>query len=233
MNNITKLLIISVVLLSISITYSSTHHPLPLLGKVIYIDSGHGGKDPGTSVKNILEKDITLAIAKKLDHRLTSLGAITYMTRDADYDLSAPQSYNIKRNDLTNRINLINELDPDLYISIHVNSYPSSKYYGAGVYYDEVNPENKIIAEIMQSRLKEDLESPRSVKKLRGYYLFRSVKAPGILVEVGFMSNPNERGLLVLPRYQQRLSNTIARGIIDYHKNRSILIRIYETDIRI
>ena len=219
MKHTAKLLIISLVLLTISITYSSSHHPLPLLGKVIYIDAGHGGKDPGTNVKHVLEKDITLAIAKKLDHRLTSLGAITYMTRDADYDLAPPRSQNIKRNDLTNRINLINDKNPDLYISIHVNSYSSKTYYGAGVYYDEVNPENKIIAEIMQARLKKDLETPRDVKRLRGYYLFRSVKAPGILVEVGFMSNANERGLLILPRYQQKLSKTITQGIIDYYES--------------
>ena len=213
-----KLMVISLVLLIVGITYSSNHQPLPLLGKVVYIDAGHGGKDPGTNVKHILEKDITLAIAKRLDHELTSLGAITYMTRNDDYDLAPPRSYNTKRNDLTNRIKLISELNPDLFISVHVNSYPSTKYYGAGVYYDDVNPDNKKIAEIMQKRLRKDLESPREVKRLKGYYLFRSVKAPGILIEVGFMSNYNERGLLVLPKYQQRISGSIARGVVDYFR---------------
>ena len=94
---------------------------LPLLGKVIYVDPGHGGPDPGANYKDIYEKDINLEISKILSNLLMERGAIVYLTREGDYDLSSPHVYLRKRSDLSRRAKLINETKCDLYLSIHLN----------------------------------------------------------------------------------------------------------------
>ena len=99
---------------------------LELLGKVIYIDPGHGGPDPGTIYKNIYEKDINLEICKKLQAILEEEGSIVYLTRYGDYDLSKSYTGSRKKSDLNNRAKIINDSKADLYISIHLNSISSS-----------------------------------------------------------------------------------------------------------
>lgn len=189
---------------------------LPLLGKVIYIDPGHGGMDPGTLYKDIFEKDINLSISKKLEADLTRQGAIVYMTRYGDYDLSANNTNNRKRSDLSRRSNLINRSNSDLYLSIHLNAETSSTWRGGQVFYDDINSENKKLAEIFQTLFKKELNSNRKYQKVSTLYLQKRVKVPGILIEVGFLSNPNDRYLLKQNDYQQRVSNVITKGVIQY-----------------
>ena len=115
---------ILVVFFLFSITFVSANpldSNLELVGKVIYLDPGHGGTDPGAIYKDIYEKDITLSICKKLKELLENDGAIVYMTRYDDYDLS-DSTYNRKYRDLNNKVKVINESMSDLYISIHLNS---------------------------------------------------------------------------------------------------------------
>ena len=117
---------------------------LKLIGKVIYLDPGHGGADPGTIYKDIYEKDINLEICLKLQKVLEQEGAIVYLTRYGDYDLSN-NSYSRKKSDLNNRAKIINKSGADIYISIHLNSISSSTWRGAQVFYDDINPQNKEI----------------------------------------------------------------------------------------
>ena len=166
---------------------------LKLLGKVIYIDPGHGGLDPGTIYKNIYEKDLNLQISKKLKKVLENDGAIVYLTRYSDYDLSANNTKERKKSDLNNRAKIINKSKADIYISIHLNSIKSSTWSGAQVFYDDVNKNNKSLANIMQKNLKENLKTDRKVKEIKNMLLNRKITIPGILIEVGFLSNPNER----------------------------------------
>ncbi|MEG0138382.1 MAG: N-acetylmuramoyl-L-alanine amidase [Bacilli bacterium] len=186
------------------------------MGKVIYLDPGHGGMDPGAMYKNIMEKDINLAISKKLQMKLENMGAIVYLTRYGDYDLAVNNTSNRKRSDLSRRGNVIDRSKCDLYVSIHLNAELSSTWHGAQVFYDGINAKNKKIAEIMQDEFATSLKSARKYKKITDIYLNKRVKSPGVLLEVGFLSNPNERYLLTSDVYQNKVSNAIASGMIKY-----------------
>ena len=147
------------------VSANKSEYNLELLGKVIYIDPGHGGLDPGTVYKDIYEKDINLEICLKLQKVLESEGAIVYLTRYGDYDLSN-KSYSRKKSDLNNRVKIINESNADIYISIHLNSINSTIWRGAQVFYDDINIKNKEIANLFQEQLKLDLKTTRTVKEI-------------------------------------------------------------------
>lgn len=195
---------------------SAEENNLPLLGHIIYIDPGHGGLDPGAIYMNIKEAPINLEISEKLEEALTQKGAIVYMTRYGDYDLSLPNASNHKRSDLNQRIKLINESDCSLFLSIHLNADVSESWYGAQVFYDDINSENVILAEFLQNEFSKSLNSKRKIKEISDLYLYRKVERPGVLVEVGFLSNANERYLLRQDSYQQKLVDTITTGVINY-----------------
>ena len=199
------------------INANKSEYNLELLGKVIYLDPGHGGADPGTVYKNIYEKDINLEICLKLQKILESEGAIVYLTRYGDYDLSN-NSYSRKKSDLNNRAKIINESGADMYISIHLNSIKSSTWKGAQVFYDDINENNKKIANIFQEQLKIDLKTPRKVKEISTMLMNRKITIPGILIEVGFLSNSNDRYLLRQNDYQYKICNSIRKGVIKYFK---------------
>lgn len=189
---------------------------LPLFGHIIYVDPGHGGLDPGAMYMNIREAPINLEISKKLEEALTKQGAIVYMTRYGDYDLSLPNASNHKRSDLNQRIKLINESDCTLFLSIHLNADTSESWYGAQVFYDDINSDNVILAEFLQNEFSKSLNSKRKIKEIDDLYLYRKVEKPGVLVEVGFLSNANERYLLRQDSYQQKIVDTIVTGVINY-----------------
>ena len=199
------------------ITANNSKYNLDLLGKVIYIDPGHGGKDPGSIYKDIYEKDINLEICLKLQKILESEGAIVYLTRYGDYDLSN-NSYSRKKSDLNNRAKIINESGADIYISIHLNSISSSTWRGAQVFYDDVNEKNIEIANLFQEQFKKDLKTTRKVKEITNMLMNRKIKIPGILIEAGFLSNPNDRYLLRQDDYQYKICNSIRTGLIKYFK---------------
>ena len=208
------LLIISLCSFSF-VSANKSQNNLELFGKIIYIDAGHGGTDPGTVYKDIYEKDINLEICLKLQKVLESEGAIVYLTRYGDYDLSN-NSYSRKKSDLNNRAKIINESGADIYISIHLNSISSSTWKGAQVFYDDVNDKNIEIANLFQEQLKKDLKTNREVKEIKTMLMNRKITIPGILIEVGFLSNPNDRYLLRQDDYQYKICNSIRNGLIKY-----------------
>ena len=160
---ITVLFILLISICTFNFVEAGTNE-LPLLGKVIYLDPGHGGLDPGAMYKNIKEKNINLQISKNLDKRLPKLGAIVYLTRYDDYDLSVNNTINRKRSDLSRRGNIINNSDCDLFLSIHLNAENTGIWKGAQTFYNTNNKENKKIAELLQQQFKEDLNSKRKAK---------------------------------------------------------------------
>ena len=188
---------------------------LKLIGKVIYLDSGHGGTDPGSVYKDIYEKDINLDICKKLQVLLENEGAIVYLTRYGDYDLSNT-TYQRKKSDLNNRVKIINDSKADMYISIHLNSISSSTWSGAQVFYDDVNKNNKELANIMQKQLKEDLKTTREIKEISNMLMNRKITIPGILIEAGFLTNPNERYLLRKSSYQDKIAEVVRKSVVRY-----------------
>lgn len=208
-----------IVLFFLSIFYFSKVNAMvkdySLLGKTIYLDAGHGGRDSGAISNTFLEKDMNLLLVKKLEKALIEKGAMVFLTRDGDYDL-ASSTMNRKRNDLYNRVKLINNSNCDMYISMHLNASPSSKWNGIQLFYSNVVKENKIVAETITNTMKENMKNVRDVKKENGYYMYSKIKVPGVLVEAGFISNANDNYKIRQSDYQDILINNIVRGIENY-----------------
>jgi len=210
-----KMFIIFVICICIFSKVDAFIKEAPLLGKTIYLDAGHGGKDPGAFYKDIYEEDINLSITLKLRDKLESLGAIVYLTRDGDYDLSTPNAYLRKRSDLGNRASMINSSNVDIYLSLHLNSSENSSWKGAQAFYDDINEKNKFIAETFQEYFNKYLNSKRSVKEISNLYMYKRITKPGLLLELGFISNPNERYLLNQENYQEKIVNILSECLIE------------------
>lgn len=202
-------------ILSINLINAKTNDK-PLMNKTIYIDPGHGGRDPGAISKDIAEEHINLAISLKLKDKLEALGAIVYLTRYGDYDLAVPYARDRKRSDLSRRVNVINKSNCDLYLSIHLNADTSSAWRGGQVFYDDINEENKKVAKILQQELKKYLGTRRKIQEMTDMYIHRRVDRPGVLVEVGFISNPGERYALTRNYYQEKVAKVITGGVVKY-----------------
>ena len=166
--------------------------------------------------KDIRESDINLDISKALKDELEKQGALVYLTRNGDYDLSNSNASNHKRSDLAARARLINESDCDMFISIHLNSDSSSSWYGTQVFYTVKNPDNREIADIMERKFKDNLNTKREAKILKNMFLFDRINKPGVLVEAGFISNPNDRYLLKQSDYQYKIARIITAGVVEY-----------------
>lgn len=215
---IITLICMFIFIISISKVYAMVNS-YTLLGKVIYIDPGHGGRDSGTTYKNIYEKDINLTMSKKIEKHLTSKGAIVYLTREIDTDLSTTTK-NKKRSDLDNRAKLINKSNADMYISIHLNYISNSKWQGLQIFYNNKNKENERIANSLTSYLKEMNSNIRESKKENIYYMYKQITVPGVLIELGFLSNPNDRYRLTREEYQDKLAISISNSIEKYFLNK-------------
>lgn len=187
--------------------------------KVVVLDSGHGGSDPGkVGVNKILEKDINLSIAKKLKVYLESEGVKIIMTREEDKGLYEEGSSNKKAQDMKNRCKLIEESDADLTVSIHQNSYHEEYVKGAQVFYFSQSQDGKELAEFIQEALLKgvDPSNKRMAKGNDSYYLLKNTKKPTVIVECGFLSNWEEAQLLALDDYQEKLAWNIYLGIMKY-----------------
>lgn len=188
---------------------------LPLLGRVIFVDPGHGGRDPGTMYGNLMEKDIVLEISLILRDELAKKGAIVYMTRETDTDLSSKWDTRKKRGDLYRRILMYKKYDAELYLSIHINQYKNPAWSGIEVLYNSINPENKKIGTILMKNFKTEFGTKRTLKTT-DLYMYKNTTVPGVLIECGFISNANERYLLQQPDYQLKLSKSITNSVIEY-----------------
>lgn len=206
MNKYKLLILICFFLLTISLpNVTASINNLNLLGKIIVLDAGHGGTDSGAKNGKIVEKE------------LISRGATVYLTREEDNDLSARTSER-KRSDLYNRAKYINTIKPNMYISIHLNATTSSSWKGLQVFYNKNNEENKVIAETITNNLKNNINNIREVKEENKYYMYKYIKYPGVLIEAGFISNPDENYLLRQEEYQNKLITLIADAIEKYYQ---------------
>lgn len=218
MNKYKLLILICFFLLTISLpNVTASINNLNLLGKIIVLDAGHGGTDSGAKNGKIVEKELNLLLVKKLEKELISRGATVYLTREEDNDLSARTSER-KRSDLYNRAKYINTTKPNMYISIHLNATTSSSWKGLQVFYNKNNEENKVIAETITNNLKNNINNIREVKEENKYYMYKYIKYPGVLIEAGFISNPDENYLLRQEEYQNKLIILIADAIEKYYQ---------------
>lgn len=179
----------------------------------IIIDAGHGGKDGGKiGVNDVAERDVNLAIAQSLQKKLEENKFQVQMTRE---DENGMADGNIE--DLKARVELINKEKPDLVISIHQNSYSDASVKGAQVFYYEHSEEGKQAAEIMQDALKIlDESNHREAKANTSYYLLKKTEVPLVIVECGFLSNPEEAGKLVSEEYQELMAEAVFSGVNTY-----------------
>lgn len=187
----------------------------------IIIDAGHGGQDGGAvGVTGVLEKNINLAIAIKLKDIAKKDGKNVIMTRDTDTDLSTTESSNVrtqKRSDLQNRKNII-EKNNGIFIGIHQNKFEQSKYRGAQVFYAN-NQEAERLGLTVQKALIDGIAdgNTRVAKKSeKDIYILKGIKSPAIIVECGFLSNPEEEKLLTQNDYQTKVAQAIYDGICRY-----------------
>ena len=211
------LIILLFCIFSIGRVYAVFFDDSILFNKVIYIDPGHGGADPGAIYKDLRESDINLFFSKEIGKRLEKLGATIFYTREGDYDLASTKTRR-KRSDLTNRIKLINDSQADLYISIHVNSEESTTWYGAQVFYSNSNKKNTIIAQNIQEKIQKNNISKRKIAKINNTYMYDRIKVPGVLLEIGFISNYSDRIKMQDEKYVEKFSDVIVDGIVNHFK---------------
>lgn len=189
----------------------------------VVVDAGHGGIDPGkVGVDGQLEKDINLQIALKLKEVLENMSDVSIeviLTRTEDMGHYSESDSNKKMADMKKRCEIVNTSDADILVSIHQNSYHSSSVQGAQVFYYEQSEEGRRLASTIQSVLVEKLAEDgkgRVEKANDNYYILLNVKCPAVIVECGFLSNPDEAAKLTGEEYQQLVAESIAEGIVGY-----------------
>ena len=193
--------------------------------KKILIDPGHGGMDGGTSSKTgTLEKNINLSIALKLKDILQKSGYEVVMTREEDVGfISNSRTIRGRYNeDLKNRCDLKKSTNCDLFISIHLNYFTQSKYYGAQVWYSSFK-DSEMLGSIMQKNFRVDIDpgNLRVQKAAKNAFkiLRENDNMPSVIVECGFLSNYEEAKKLKTLEYQQKISETMCKSIGEFFYN--------------
>lgn len=189
-----------------------------LIDNIIFIDPGHGGKDNGTHYENVLEDELNLKLAINLYELILNDGGYCYLTRNGDYDLSYAYSKKHKLDDLNKRIEYIQKVKSTLFVSLHLNYYPSNNVNGLQVFYQQSNENSKYLASIMQKILNNENVHKKKIKK-GDFYLLNNCQVTGILIEYGFLSSEYDRKKLLDDKYLLKLAKLIKNGINEYLKN--------------
>ncbi len=225
-------IVFAMLLIGISTAFSSFFNRSDMKAQIVssasalpsvIIDAGHGGEDGGTiGINGIFEKDINLSIANILRDMLTSRGINVIMTRSEDillYDRNVDYKGRKKILDLSARLKIANENENCIFVSIHMNSFPEAKYKGLQVYYSKNSELSKTLADSIQNTVKTHLQpnNARLTKKAdSNIFLLDRCNNPSVLVECGFLSNPNECAMLCSEDYRKKLSLAIFEGICSY-----------------
>lgn len=198
--------------------FSLRHTFSPRTTQTIVIDAGHGGRDAGCSGINtgVSESELTLSIAKKLKNQLENMGYKVVMTRTNSDGLYAQNAKNYKKSDMEKRREIIQKANPDMVISIHLNSFPAITEKGAQVFYQKESQEGLALATSMTNQLSNLLENARKEAIGGDYYILKSAEVPSCIVEGGFLTNPDEEALLVTDEYQNKIAYAIMCGVVSY-----------------
>lgn len=184
----------------------------------IVIDAGHGGLDPGsigykTKVK---ESDINLAVSQFLEEKLKSAGFRVVMTRTNESGLYGLSTKNYKKRDMQKRKEIIKKANPNMVVSVHMNSYIRHNLRGAQVFYDKNSPVSENLALAIQDQFASKLEKSDKGISIGDYYMLKCTDAPSVIAECGFMSNEEDEKLLTTPSYQEKIAECIFVGIISF-----------------
>lgn len=198
--------------------------------RTVVIDAGHGGEDPGavSEYNQLKEKEVNLNIATKVKALLESDNYKVIMTREEDkleYPDETKGIYNKRLADLTRRKKIMDEGGGDIVVSIHLNKFPQTQYFGAQVFYPPNSPDSKRLAETIQNSLKEMVDPNNKrvamVKdKQPQIIILQNLKTTSVVVECGFLSNQEEERKLGTPEYQEKLALAIKDGIDKYFSNK-------------
>jgi len=207
------MLLITIMMGQVGESAEAFAHGMPLSRKVIVIDPGHGGWDPGMVSGKVEEKDINLSIAKKLQVFLEQGGATVIVTRLEDSALGDK-----KVGDMQARRLIANTGKADIFVSIHQNSYKSANVRGFQAFYFNESDNSKKLAGCIQARLKEFVnpDNKHDSRANKNYYVLKETTMPAVLVECGFLTNSGERSKLTTDEYQEKIAWGIYLGIVDY-----------------
>ncbi len=199
---------------------------LPLAGKTIVLDPGHGGVDGGAEAfDDTQEKEITLIVSNMVRDYLQQAGAVVYLTREGDYDLAEDNTKGLSRRkseDIQNRVAFIKEKEADLFLSIHLNALPDRRWKGAQTFFHPGREQNEELAKAIQSEIRRNLENTnREALAIQQVFLLKYAESTGALVEIGFLSNEEEKELLKTTNYQKKMAASIYEGILKYTTEQS------------
>lgn len=200
----------------VSSAYMSKNYP------TIIIDAGHGGEDGGaSSAAGILEKDINLDICLTLEKMLVQGGYNVVMTRKDDssiHDVDADTTRERKVSDIQNRVEITNSDSKNILVSVHQNHFSESQYFGTQVFYSKNNVLSSVLAENIRTAVNCLLQpdNNRKCKAADNVYLLDHANVPAVIVECGFLSNPDEAYKLSQNEYKNNLAYAIYLGIVEY-----------------
>ena len=196
----------------------------------VVLDAGHGGEDGGAvSAAGITEKELNLQISLQITAFLRAAGVNVVLTREDDrllYDRTQNYQGRKKALDLAARRAIAEKTENCVFVSIHMNAYPLSQYRGLQVWYSPNHPHSRALAECLQTKVQESLqpENDRRIKSATSsIYLLHHLECPAILVECGFLSNPEEAEKLSSPAYQRQLAFVLALSILQAQRTNSIV----------
>lgn len=186
-----------------------------LKGKIIVVDPGHGGSNPGATANNTRESDNNLAVSLKLRDKLVQAGATVIMTRDTDRTV-APEGSSLGE-ELAARVNLAENKHADIFVSIHSNHNPDTNIAGAMTFYP--SGKSSALASAIQTSLIATTNAVNKGTSSATFYVLRNANMPSILIEMGFVSNQNEAALLNSDGYRTKIAQGIFNGIGNYFNN--------------
>jgi N-acetylmuramoyl-L-alanine amidase len=202
-----------VVTLIFLLIFSQPVFALPLARKIVVLDAGHGGWDPGMVRGDVEEKHINLAITQKLQTFLEQGGATVFITRLDDSELAKN-----KKGDMHARRLIANTSHADIFVSIHQNAFASSSVHGAQVFYFNESDNSQKLATSVQNNLRDFVDPSNKFKPKANdnYFVLKQTAMPAVLVECGFLTNYNEKVKLLSDAYQEKIAWAIYMGIVDY-----------------
>lgn len=218
-------IVISILIYSLSSnTFSKVQlaSSTPISNHTIIIDAGHGSPDGGaTGLDGSIESDLNLSIVLKLQNLLESSNCTVILTRSDENGIYETDSNTIREkkiSDMKNRVNIANNSNAEIFVSIHMNKLEQTQYSGWQTFYKNQDEKSRQIAERIQLSLNNFIKKPnsREIKSISGIYLTKNVEIPLVLVECGFLSNTEENNLLQTDSYQNELAWSIYIGLMDY-----------------
>ena len=220
--------IVSLVLIMFCLSFVFSHIVSLSMAKsngiTIVLDAGHGARDGGSVGANgTIEKEINLRYTLALKDKLVSAGYYVELTRKNDEPLYSPLAKNKKMSDMQARMNTIKRANPNLVISVHMNSFPLKTAHGATTYYRKGDESGRTIADTIQQCLNHYASAPQTKGKIGDYYILNSSYYTAVLIEFGFLSNPNEEAELNTDEYMNRLIDAVVKGVMLHFGNYQVV----------